>query len=287
MPNPDGTPTDDEKRALAAVHPNAQGITPANSSGGGSFSVPGFVAGATANPFGTARGFTDKLGITSPAPPDLSKGPDAEKLRTFAGQLTQEYQQRQPGVAPVLDTRQSDEARGIQTGAIQSLQGVADGTTETAANALLQKGTDYAAKNAMGTAAAYSTGAPAQALRMGLTAGGDAYSKAASDAAILKAQEQANARGQLVTAAGQVRGQDITGAQSNQQSNLTQQQIDAQREANLRAAAASTLLGPLGAAQANQQIQAQNNAANQAAWGGLLSTAAPFFLPTPKKPGQP
>lgn len=225
------------------------------------------------DPLGTLRAGTDKLGLTAPAPPDLSKGPDAEALRTFAGNLVKEYEQRQPGVAPKIDQQRSDEARGYQIGALDDLRGVASGETKTAADALLQKGVDQAAGTAMGTAAAYSAGNPTMALRRGLSAGADIGNKAAADAAMLKATEQAAARNAILSGAGQTRQGDITTAAADQGATLTQAQIDAQREDALRRAAAAGLLGPLAAAQANQQIQQQNAAGNQVAIGSILGGA--------------
>lgn len=259
--------------------------------------------------FGKATGLyntdfdlSDAIGITNPAPPDISKSPDAEALRRFAGQLTDEYAQRQPGVAPTreastrtattLDTTQSDQARAAQQDAINRLQGVAGGAP-TSADYLYQRGVDAARANAAGMAAAYSRQNPGLALRAGLAAGNQASAASNATAAQLKAEEQARARDALAAAAAAMRGQDITAAGRNQDAantassenqaafnqasaqnlgaNLTQQQIDAAREDALRRAAAASLIAPFSATQANAQIQAQNDAANQTGIGSLIS----------------
>jgi len=241
------------------------------------------------NPLTDAKKVTNAVGLTNPAAPDISKTPAAQDLSRFAGQLTSEYKNRTAGTAPVVtaptvDTTQSDQARGIQQNTIGGLQGVASGGTNTAADALLTKGTDAASRQAMGTAATYSAANPGEALRMGLAAGGDAANKAASDAAILKANEQADARAKLVDAATAMRTGDtniattnaantLSANQGNQSANILQQQTNNTNDQNLRTAAETGLIGAFAPTSINSQNQLNNQAANSTAIGGLIGTA--------------
>lgn len=199
--------------------------------------------GGSGNPIKDA---TNAVGLTNPDPADISKSPDAEKLRQFAGQLSSEY-------ATNVAKGQSDQSRGVQQSNIDDLAGVASGKTKTAADTLLMQGTDTAARAALGTAATYSAQNPGDALRQGLAAGSGAYDRAAATAAMQKAQEQSDARAQLAAAAGAMRGGDIT--ETN----------------NLRKDAETSLIAPMNTTLANQKIQADNNAANSTALGGLAS----------------
>lgn len=240
-------------------------------------SLGSFAYNTLTNPVGEVRNITNGLGITSPPPPDLSKGPDATAIRNFAGQLVNEYNNRQPGST---DTGWAQASRGVQSNAINKLEGVANGNTTTAADALLQQGTDQAARTGMGTAAQYSAFNPGEALRMGLAAGTDAGNKAATAAALQKAQEQATARQQLIDAATQMRQGDL----SQQGNLLTQQQVNNTNANNLRTAAGTELNAPLAAAQANLLLQQQNIAGNQTALGGLIGTGAKLLdnqVPSP------
>lgn len=249
------------------------------------------VGHAVAHPLDTLHQVTNAVGITHDAPkPTPEQLAATQALSQFAGRLSNEYDNYKNGVTPTvapvrMDTTQSDQSRQTQQGAIGDLQGVASGATPTAADALLTRGTDAASKNAMGMAAQYSAGNTGDALRKGLAASGDAFATAASAAAMQKANEQAAARGQLVDAANSMRGQDIgvAGAnqtagneaqKANQSADLAQQQIDAQRQNQLRTATGASLAAPLAAAQAQQQLIAQNNAANGVATGGVLGDIA-------------
>lgn len=251
------------------------------------------------------RKSTDALGLTSPPPPDLTKTPAAEALSKFSGQLVDEYTNRTPGstpnisagqvAAPTLDQTQANQARASQAAAIADLQRTANGGP-TAADALLQKGTDQAVRNASGLAAQYSGQNPGAALRAGLSAGTDATNQAASTMAAQKATEEAAAQNNLANAATSMRTGDtsiaatnatnsldtqkanaansLTADQANQQTNLNQQQVNNTDAQNRRSAAETGLVAPMAAAQAQAQLNAQNNAANQTVVGNLVSTAA-------------
>lgn len=241
-----------------------------------------------ANGGGYVKEATDALGITKPAPPDLSQGPDAQAIRDYATQLRGEYTNLAPGthstIAPsYLDQTASNEARGAATRNLSALEGVASGKTPTAADALLTRGTDQAAGAATGLAAAYSRGNPGAALRAGLAGADGAYAKAASQAAELKANEQAGARSQIGQFADAIRGQDLGAAQfnagatndasaRNQAAEIQQQQTNNSYKTALGNLAGQESNAPLAAAQANAALQQANNSANQQATGAAWST---------------
>lgn len=224
-------------------------------------------------------------GLNNPA--DISQSPDVAAQRQFRDQLMAQYGAYQPKTeqtvsATPLNTAQSDQARGVAMQNITGLQGVANGTTSTAADALLQRGTDAAARQATGLAAQYSRQNPGAALRMGLAAGNDAAAQAASTMAAQKANEQAQARGQIGTFADAVRGADNTVAQSNQtndfntqkanqDANLTQQNTNNQFQLGLANATQNSLGAPVNALQQNQQNQATATANRNQFWGNMLT----------------
>lgn len=274
------------------------------------------------NPFSPiaepVRSATDAFGITNPAPPDLSQGPDAQATRDFAAKLRGQYGNLQPGQARMvrpdtvtatsLDQTQANQARDAANRNLAGLEGVANGAP-TAADALLQRGTDTAARQAMGTAAAYSRGNPAGALRAGLAAGNDAAARAASVAAEQKANEQAQARGQIGSFADAMRGADLNAAQynanaanqtgqfnattnlqgqkANQDALLQQQQINNQHQVALGNLASTSSIAPLNAAQANAALQQQNQANNQHGIGALITAAGALSDERAKKDIKP
>lgn len=271
--------------------------------------IPGAhtVVHAVEHPLDTAhslvRGSTDALGITNPNPADISQSPDVQAQRQFRDQLLAQYGVQQPKTAqqisasPVLakqlEQGASDQSRAVANQNLTGLQGVANGTESTAADALLRQGTDQAAKNATGLAAAYSAQNPGMALRQGLAASNQAYAQAASTAGIQKANEQAQARGQIGTLADAMRGQDLSAAtqnqntwtdtqktnaandlnaqQANQTAGLNQQSINNNYQLGLAQATQNSLGAPVGAVQQNQQNQTAANAANQQSTGAFLT----------------
>lgn len=274
--------------------------------------VPTSIKGAFSeafNPFDKnvgPRAVLDDLGITHQAPPDPSQGPDAQATRDFATSLRDQYSKITPGQAQQvvaspaqyqgLDQAYANQSRQTQQANIGDLQGVANGSTATAADSLLRQGTDQAAKNATGVAAAYSAQNPGLALRAGLAASNNAYAQAASQAGIQKAQEQSAARQQIGSLADSMRQTDLGAAganqnafnanqqfnanqgmqaqQLNQAAGLTQQQLNNQYKLGMGNLAASTSIAPINAAVANQQIQAATNAQNQNGIGAAVSGVA-------------
>lgn len=250
--------------------------------------VPNAIQAALpANP---AKAAGNALGLTNPTPPSPADSQDAQSARDFAAELRAKM--NAPGqdtalIAPTpLDQTASNEARGVARSNLTDLQGVANGTTQTAADSLYQKGTDEAAARARGLAAAYSRTNPGAALRAGLAAGNEAQLAATSGAGILKGNEQAAARGQIGTFADAVRAADIDAAsknqanqtdvaKANQGADLKQQEVNNQRALGYGSLAAGETNAPLAAQIANQNNTVANNKANQegmgALWGGLGS----------------
>jgi hypothetical protein len=182
------------------------------------------------------HGVTDTLGMTHDPSVTPGQGADTAQQKAFRDQLMAQYTANQGKVAPTvtgsnvnatpLDQTQANQARAAGMANLGGLQGIASGATKTAADSLLTQGTDQAAKNAAGLAAAYSARNPGAALRQGLAASNNAYAQAASQAGIQKAQEQAAARGQIGQFAGAMQGQDLGAAEANQRNNFQSQQLN-------------------------------------------------------------
>lgn len=108
-----------------------------------------------------------------------------------------------------MGTEQADQTREVQTGLISDLQAQANGTAPSVAQAQLQKASDQNLSNTL--AAIQSTrgmGATAAA-GSAIGAGAAAGQQMAQDSAILRLQEQMQARGLLGQIATGTRGQDI------------------------------------------------------------------------------
>lgn len=234
------------------------------------------------------RGATDALGITNPPPPDLSKGPDAQSARDFAAKLRDQYGNLAPGVsrdvsATPLDATQSDQARGITEKNLADLGGVAAGTTTTAADALLQRGTDQAQKAAQGAAAANSRYDPGLALRAGLATGKQIGADASAVAAEQKAKEQEAARGAIGAIAGNLRAADLSAAKANQDNateaakanqaaDLQQKGLNNQFQIGMGNLAATETNAPIAATEANQKLQLENQRNNQQGVGSVFTS---------------
>jgi hypothetical protein len=247
---------------------------------------------------------TNALGITSNAPPSAEQSESAKLARSYAQDAMQKannFTRYQPGqvAAPTvqaqnLDQTQANQARDVTQQNIADLQGVASGRTPTAAEVMFGRGSDAARAQAMGTAAALSRNNPGQALRAGLQAGNQAQMQATGAAAQQKAEDMANARTQIGALANAMRGQDLGAAQANQNAQNQIGQFNAQQGMNAQQLnqgaglqanqqnnqyqlgeqqiGAGLTTAPLQAAITNQQVQQQNNQANQAGVGGLVTT---------------
>lgn len=202
---------------------------------------------------------------------DPSQSADAQTSRDFGSQLRDAYAGFQPAAAPQLDATKLNTDQATQRANINAEQGIANGTTKTAADALLQQGTDQAAKNATGLAAQYSAQNPGQALRAGLAASNNAYATAAAPAAQLKAQEQQTAMGAIQGAGASLAGQDTTAAGANQNATLTTNAQNNQQQLGLGTLAANQTNAPLNTDIAGAQAKAQLLGAGASAGGGLIA----------------
>jgi hypothetical protein len=214
---------------------------------------------------------TNALGITNPAPPNISQGPDVQAQRDLATQLRADHARAGTAVAPVLDQTAANQDRGTAENNIRDLQGVAAGTTQTAADALLTKGTDAAAKNAAGLAAAYSRGNPGMALREGLAAGANDYATAASTAAMQKAKEQETARSDIGNYANSLRAGDIGAAGADQSAAVTTAGQNITDKLGTGNTAVTATSAPTEADYASQRAQLENQKNNQQGTGSLLT----------------
>lgn len=165
--------------------------------------------------------------------------------------------------APQLDQTQSNQMRDAQTGLITDLQNQAAGIGPSLAQAQLQKASDQNLANTMAsiqsTRGMGATAAAGQAQGAGAQAG----QQLAQDSAILRLQEQMQAKGMLGQLATGARGQDLGAAAQNAQlqaqndqqiADLTAQYmaqqmslIDADRKARMQVAG----MNQQGAMQAN------------------------------------
>lgn len=188
---------------------------------------------------------------------NFNVSPDLANMdQSWAQQLQQMYQQLQGRQPTVLDTSQSDQMRNAQTGLITDLQNQAAGVGPSLAQAQLQKANDQ--NLASGLAAIQSTRG------MGATAAGmqaqgqqaQAGQAMAQDAAVLRLQEQMQARGMLGQLATGTRGQDI--GQAAQQA-----QIQLQDRAQTDAIRNQLIAQGMNWAQAEQEARRQVAQMNQ------------------------
>jgi hypothetical protein len=181
------------------------------------------------------------------------------------------------GLAPGANAHQAS-----QDAAQSMLQGAAEGTAPSAAEALLRKGIDENAGTALGMAATLQGSRPGMALHQGLAAAKGAIAKSAADAAALRANEMATGRQQYSDATTQARAQDIQAAstnlsaqidtlKSNQQAALAAGNTNA---ANALQAQIQTVQSQLDASKANQQAALQATLANQSTGADLAKANA-------------
>lgn len=195
-----------------------------------------------------------------------------------------------------MDTTQADQTRAAQTGLITDLQNQAAGIGPSLAQAQLQKASDQNLANTLSaiqsTRGMGATAAAAQAQGAGAAAG----QAMAQDSAILRLQEQMQARGMLGQLATGTRGQDI--GQAAQQAQIALQdraQTDAirdqligrgvslaQAEQEARAKVAQMnqqgRIAAVGADQNQQGITNQNQQANRQQGAQESQFVAKFFM---------
>ena len=166
---------------------------------------------------------------------------------------------------------QSQQARQGQQGLVGMLQGAAEGKGTSVAQAQMNQGQAQAAQNGMAQAAGAKGLGGVLAQRAAVQSSEAGGQQAAMQGATLRAQEIAQARGQLGDALGQQRQQDQSGmaAQMSQQGMLAQNQLAQQAQNDAMSQAyMQQQQGALGAdttiaGQANSATNASAGAANQ------------------------
>lgn len=168
--------------------------------------------------------------------------------------------------APTINDAQAQEIRARQLGALGTLESAANGTAPSVAAAQYQRNQQDIAQQAMGAAGQARGTAGIAARRDAIRAIQGGQQRASLDAALIRANEQAQGRGQLVGALSDVRGADTSMAQfgANQalQAGVTNaqlgQQASAQNAANTIGVSTGNVDRALQAARANQEAQLQS-----------------------------
>ena len=219
---------------------------------------PGRIAKAGWNDI---KGFANSIGnALKPAQPDLS-GVKQAQANAFGlqNQLGGERAAYAGNYNPATDTGLA----GQQQTNIDQLAAAAAGRVPSPAELQLQQQAARNAANQYGLAAALQGRSPGAALRQASMGSVATQADANTQAAILRAKEQADARNQLITALQSARGQG---------QNLLQNDTD------WRKALLAGQIGALGAgttAAGNEaQASAQNAAARNSLLGGLISGGA-------------
>ncbi len=168
------------------------------------------------------------------------------------------------GQAATIDTNAANQARGLQTALGSQLLAASQGQGPSAAQAQMGKATDAAVAQQLGLAAS-SRGNPAIALRNAAANTAQITQGAATDSAVLRAQEIQSAQGQLGALSTNLRGQDIglasDQAQLNQQMGLAN--LGNQQQSNMA-----------GAQLSEQHSQFQQQLAAQYMAGGMNAEQA-------------
>lgn len=253
----------------------------------------GDLASPFVNPMDWKYGPNNVLGLQKDAPASAADSEDAKAARGFGSQLREEYKtagNKQALLVSPRDVNQSvaNQARDVSSRNIGRLEGVANGTTPTAANAMLTQGTDQAAARARGIAASYSRSNPGAAMRAGLAASGQAQQAATAQAAMQKAQEQAEARGAIGAQSNAMRAQDLGVATTNQQAqmdaakanqaaDLAANQQNNQLKLGVGQLANQATEMPLKAASEHEKAVTANNASNQQGLGALFAAGGALF----------
>ena len=158
--------------------------------------------------------------------------------------------------APQLDQTQSNQMRDAQTGLVTDLQNQAAGIGPSLAQAQLQKASDQNLANTMSsiqsTRGMGATAAAGQAQGAGAQAG----QQLAQDSAILRLQEQMQAKGMLGQLATGARGQDLGAAAQNAQ-------LQAQNEQQIAALTMQGIAQGLDYASANRDARMKVAGMNQ------------------------
>lgn len=213
------------------------------------------------NPLDDIRYGTDKLGITSPNPPNLAdpSNPAYKNLLDAAGAMNTNYGQATAGRQ--IGSGYAEHGMDQQQQTINQLRTAASGAP-TAATNLMRAQTDQNSRNAINAAAAFQGTNPGEALRAGLSSAQQTQIGSTAATAAMAAQEQEAARQTLAgaTAQNQNAGNQIYSTSGN-------------IEANAANAYNSANQAPFNAQMGQQQVQTQANAANQASMGQLYAGA--------------
>jgi hypothetical protein len=189
--------------------------------------------------------------------PQLGAGPTITAGSASGGSISAPViDASQAKAADVGDVSASGVGRDAETQGLDFLRGIAEGTTETAADKLLQKGVDEDVGAAYGLAASLQGRNPGQAMRQGLTSARTAIAKSSADIAAQKAQEQQTAMQQYATLGTSIAGQDLQAAMSNQSKNLQLSVTNLQEKMKVLEANAANQLAA-GEATLASQTQAQ------------------------------
>jgi hypothetical protein len=140
---------------------------------------------------------------------------ETQNVRALRDKLLSERDKPQPGAPNVqgvrADTTRPDQFRGTQLQTIEQLRGLANGTGPSVAQEQLRKANLGIEQSTIGMAA----GGDAGSRRMATRTMSDQKRGAAIDSALLRANEQIGAIGQMGAVAGQGRGQDESVADAN------------------------------------------------------------------------
>lgn len=189
--------------------------------------------------------------------PQLGPAPSISAGSVSGGSITAPViDPSQAKATPVADVTTQGVGRDAELQGLDFLRGIAEGTTETAADHLLQKGIDENVGAAYGLAASLQGRNPGQAMRQGLTSARTAIAKSASDVAAQKAQEQEDAMKQYATLGTSIAGQDLQAAMSNQSKDLQLSVTNLQEKMKVLEANAANQLSA-GEATLASQTQAQ------------------------------
>lgn len=164
-----------------------------------------------------------------------------------------------------IDQGQSNQTRGQQQTSLSDLFSASRGLTPSAAELQLRQTTDRNVANQLALASALQGRSVGGALKQASDASGQINAQAAADSAVLRAQEQAQARNAYSSALSGVRGQDIGVAES--QAGLTQG-VNLANAQNLTGVSQSNAALGTGVSQSNaalQNAQDQQRAAFQQA----------------------
>ncbi len=274
----------DAYAALGNAAPNPAAGTP-----GAPAYIPQTAAnsGNTPTAGGVTTGFNVSPGLADNGP----AGADwLNQLKAFADQISGRQAQQ-------LNAGQSDQMRAAQTGLITDLQNQAAGVGPSLAQAQLSKASDQNLANTMATIQSTRGMGATAAAGQAQGAGAQAGQQLAQDSAILRLQEQMQAKGLLGQLATGTRGQDIGVAGQNAQLAAQNDQqiadlrakllidgqlsyIEADRQARLQVASMNQQgqIAATGARQGQQQIDNQKAQADRAQTQKETEATLNFFM---------